>query len=102
VPAYGQDLRYSGQVEQAVQAIGGVAIVMEHPAGLRVAQNIRTEQEKLPVAFTDMWNEDRRPIAVDRLERSPTKLQRVVRANLPKTWGLVALDITTSIVDIVE
>jgi hypothetical protein len=29
VPAYKQDLRYSGQLEQAVQAIGGVAIVME-------------------------------------------------------------------------
>jgi hypothetical protein len=42
------------KVEQAVQAIGGVVIVMEHPAGSRAAQNIRTGREKLPVDFTDM------------------------------------------------
>jgi hypothetical protein len=102
VLAYGQDLKYDGQVEQAVHAIGGVAIMMEHPAGSRAAQNVHTGREKLPVAFTDMWNEDKRPIAVDRLERSPTELQRMVRAYLLKKWGLVLLGITTSVVDIVE
>jgi hypothetical protein len=35
VLAYGQDVRYDRQVEQAVQAIAGVAIVMEHPTSLR-------------------------------------------------------------------
>jgi hypothetical protein len=76
--------------------------VMEHPAGLRAAQNVHTRWEKLPVAFTDMWNEDRKPTSVDRLERSPTELQRMVRTYLSEKWGLVALGITTSFVDIVE
>jgi hypothetical protein len=40
VPSNGQDLRYDGQVERAVQAIGGVAIVMEHLAGSRIACNL--------------------------------------------------------------
>jgi hypothetical protein len=102
VPAYMQDLRYGGQVEQAVQAIGGVAIIMEHPAGSRAAQNVRNGREKSLVAFTNMWNEDRKPSAVDRLERSSTELQRLVQAYLLDKWGLLAFGITTSIVDIVE
>jgi hypothetical protein len=40
VAASGQDLRNGGQVEQSVQAIGGVAIVMEHPTGSRAVENI--------------------------------------------------------------
>jgi hypothetical protein len=40
VAASGPDLRNSGQVEQSVQAIGGVAIVMEHPIGFRAVENI--------------------------------------------------------------
>jgi hypothetical protein len=79
-----------------------MAIVMEHPTDSRATQNKHTGREKLPMAFTNMWNEDRRPTAVDRLERSFTELQRVVRAYLPDKWGLVAFGITTSIVDIVE
>jgi hypothetical protein len=78
VPSYTQDLRYNGQVERTVQAIGSVALVMEHPAGSKVAPNIRREREQLPLAFTDVWNEDRMPRAMDRLERSPKKLQRMV------------------------
>jgi hypothetical protein len=43
VAGSGQDLRNGGQVEQSVQAIGGVAIVMEHPTGSRTVENmIRT------------------------------------------------------------
>jgi hypothetical protein len=84
VPSYEYDLRYGGQVEQAVQAIGGVAIVMEHLVGLRVAHNLRNGRKKLPLAFTDMWNEDKMPQAVDRLERSPMELQRMVQAYLPE------------------
>jgi hypothetical protein len=57
VPAYGQDLRYGGQLEQAIQTIGGMAIVMEYPTGSRAAHNVRTRREKLPMAFTNMWNE---------------------------------------------
>jgi hypothetical protein len=35
-----QDLRNGGHVEQSVQAIGGVAIVMEHPTRSRAVENI--------------------------------------------------------------
>ena len=73
---------------KAVQAIGSVAIVMEHHASSKAVQNVHTEQEKLLVAFTNMWNEDRTPSVVDKLERSFTELQRVVRAYLLDKWGL--------------
>jgi hypothetical protein len=37
-----------------MQAIGGVAIVMEHPTGSRAVENIvRTPRSQLPLAFTD-------------------------------------------------
>jgi hypothetical protein len=86
-----------------VQAIGGVAIVIEHPTGSRTVENIvRTPGGQLPLAFTDSWNEDRMPRAADTLERSPTELQRMVRAYLPPSWYLVAVGITTSVVDIVQ
>jgi hypothetical protein len=85
-------------VEQSVQAIGGVAIVMEHPT---VEDIIRILGGQLPLAFTDSWNEDRMPRVADTLERSPTELQRMVRAYLPPSWCLVAVGITTSVVDIV-
>jgi hypothetical protein len=42
------------------------------------------------------------PRAADTLERSPTELQRMVRAYLPPSWCLVAVGITTSVVDIVQ
>jgi hypothetical protein len=42
------------------------------------------------------------PRAADTLERSPTELQRMVRAYLPPSWCLVAVGITTSIMDIVQ
>jgi hypothetical protein len=84
VPSYEQDLRYDGQVERAIQAIGGVAIVIEHPTDSRIAGNLRNGREKLPLSFTDMWNEDRMPQDVDRLKRSPTELQRMVQAYLPE------------------
>jgi hypothetical protein len=61
VPSYEHNLRYGGQVERAVQAIGGVASVMEHPAGSRVVRNLSNGREKLPLAFIDMWNEDKMP-----------------------------------------
>jgi hypothetical protein len=103
VAGSGQDLRTGGQVEQSVQAIGGVAIVMEHPTGSRAVENIiRTPGGQLPLAFTDSWNEDRMPRAADTLERSPTELQRMVCAYLPPSWCLVAVGITTSVVDIVQ
>jgi hypothetical protein len=103
VAGSGQDLRTGGQVEQSVQAIGGVAIVMEHPTGSRAVENIvRTPGGQLPLAFTDTWNEDRMPRAADTLERSPIELQRMVRAYLPPSWCLVAVGITTSVVDIVH
>jgi hypothetical protein len=52
--------------------------------------------------FIDVWNEDRMPRAVDKLERSPTELQRMVQAYLPERLGLVALGITTNIPDLVQ
>ena len=97
-----QDLKNGEQMEQFVQAIGGVAIVMEHPTRSRAVENIvRTPQGELPVAFTDSWNEDRMSRSADTLERSPTELQRMVRAYLPPSWCLVVVGITTSIFDIV-
>jgi hypothetical protein len=103
VAGSGQDLKNGGQVEQSVQAIGGVAIVMEHPTGSRAVENIvRTPRGQLPLAFIDSWNEDRMPRAADTLERSPTELQRMVRSYLPPSWCLVAVGITTSVVDIVQ
>jgi hypothetical protein len=103
VAGSGQDLRNGKEVEQSVQAIGGVAIVMEHPTGSRAIENIvRTPGGQLPLAFTDSWNEDKMPRAADTLERSPTELQRMVRAYLLPSWCLVAVGITTNIVDIVQ
>jgi hypothetical protein len=103
VAASGQDLRNGGQVEQSVQAIGGVTIVMEHPTGFRAVENIvRTPRGQFPLAFTDSWNEDMMPRVADTLERSPTELQRMVRAYLPPSWYLVVIGITTSVVDIVQ
>jgi hypothetical protein len=103
VAGSGQDLRTGGQVEQSVQAIGGVAIVMEHPTGSRAVENIVcTPGGQLPLDFTDSWNEDRMPRAADTLERSPTELQKMVHAYLPPSWCLVAVGITTNIVDIVQ
>jgi hypothetical protein len=58
-----------------VQAIGGVAIVMEHPTGSRAVENIvYTPGGQFPLTFTDSWNENRMPRAADTLERSPTEL----------------------------
>jgi hypothetical protein len=103
VEAYSQDLRYGGQVEQSVQATGGVTIMMEHPVGSRPKKNVvRNRMDTLPLAFIDSWNEDMMPQAADTLERSPTELQRLVRAYLPATWELVAIGITTSIAEIVQ
>jgi hypothetical protein len=103
VAASRQDLRNGGHVEQSEQAIGGGAIVIEHPTGSRVVENIVcTGGGQLPLAFTDSWNEDRMPRVADTLERSPTELQRMVRAYLLPSWYLVAVGITTSIVDIVQ
>jgi hypothetical protein len=103
VVASGQDLGNDGQVEHSVQPIGGVAIVIEHPIGSRAVENIvRTPEGQLPLAFTNSWNEDRMPRAADTLERSPTELQRMVRAYLLPLWCLVAVGITTSVVDIVQ
>jgi hypothetical protein len=54
VVASGKDLRNGGQVEQSMQAIGGVAIVMEHPTRSRAVENIvRTPVGQFPLAFTD-------------------------------------------------
>jgi hypothetical protein len=54
VAVSGQDLRNSEQVEQSIQAIGGVAIVMEHPIGSRAVENIvRILGGELPLAFID-------------------------------------------------
>jgi hypothetical protein len=84
VAVSGQDLRNGEQVEQSIQAIGGVAIVMEHPTRSRAVENIVcTPGGQSPLAFIDNWNEDRMPRAADTLERSPTELQRMVRAYLP-------------------
>jgi hypothetical protein len=103
VEAYSQDLRYGRQVEQSMQAIGSVTIMIEHPVGSRPTENVvHNRMDTLPLAFTNSWNEDRIPQAADTLERSPTELQRLVRAYLPATWGLVAVGITTSIAEIVQ
>ena len=49
-----QDLKNGGQVEQFVQAIGSVAIVMEHPTRSRAVENIvRNPRGELPLAFTN-------------------------------------------------
>ena len=62
VATSGQDLKNGRQVEQSVQAIGGVAIVMEQPTGSRALENIvRNLGGDLPLAFTDNWNDDRMP-----------------------------------------
>ena len=103
VVTFGQDLKNGGQVEQFVQAIGGVAIVMEHPTGSRAVENIvRNLGVELPLAFINNWNADRMPRAEDSFERSPTKLQRMVHAYLPPSWCLVAVSITTNVVDIMQ
>ena len=86
-----------------MQAIGGVAIVMEHPTGSRAVENIvRNPRGEVPLAFTDSWNEDRMPRAADTLERSPMELQRMICAYLLPSWCLMAVGITTGIVDIMQ
>ena len=76
---------------------------MEHPTGSKVVKNIvRTAEGQLPLAFMDNWNENRMPRAADTLERSSMELQRMVRAYLLPSWCLVAVGITTSVVDIVH
>jgi hypothetical protein len=86
-----------------VQAIGGVAIEMEHPTRSRAAENIVcTLRGQLPLAFTDSWNEDKMPRAANTLERSPMELQRMVCAYLPPSWCLMVVGITTNFVDIVQ
>ena len=103
VPTSRHDLRNGGLVEQSIQAIGDVAIIMEHPTGSRAVENIvRIPGGHSPLVFMDSWNEDRMPRATNTLERSPTELQRMVHAYLPPSWCLVAVGITTSIVDIVQ
>ena len=85
-----------------MQAIGGVEIVMEHPTRSRAVENIvRNLGGDLSLACTNSWNKDKMPRVADTLERSPTKLQRMVRAYLPPSWCLVAVGITTNVVDIV-
>jgi hypothetical protein len=76
--------------------------VMEQSAGSKVTPIVRTGREQLPLALTDVSNEDRMPRAVDRVERSSIELQRMVQAYLPERWGLVALGITSNIPDIVQ
>ena len=76
--------------------------VMEHPTGSRAVENIVCSLGgQLLLAFTNSWNEDRMPRVVDMLEKFPTKLQRMVYAYLLPSWCLVALGITTSVMDIV-
>ena len=90
-------------MEQSVQAIGDVAIVMEHPTGSRAVENIvRIPRGHSPLVFTNSLNEDMMTRAADTLERSPIELQRMVCAYLPLSWCLVAVGITTSIVNIVH
>ena len=49
-----QDLRNSGKVEQSVQAIGGVAIVIEYSIGSKAVENIiHIPGGQLPLAFID-------------------------------------------------
>ena len=85
-----------------MQAIGGVAIVMEHPTGSKAVENIVcTSGGQLSLAFTNSWNEEKMPEVADTLERSPMELQKMVHAYLPPSWYLVLLGITTSVVDIV-
>ena len=89
-------------MEKSVQAIGGMAIVMEQPIGSRAVENIvHIPRGELPLAFIDSWNEDRMPRVADTLKRSPTELQRMVHAYLLPSWYLVAVGITTSVLDIV-
>ena len=103
VPMSGHDLWNGGQVEQFVQAIGDMAIVMEHSTRSRAVENIvRILGGHLSLAFTNSWNEDKMPQTVDMLERSSTKLQRIVHAYLPPSWCLVAVGITISVIDIVH
>jgi hypothetical protein len=76
---------------------------MEYPTGSSAIENIvRILGGQLPLAFTESWNEDMMPRVADTLERSSTELQRMVRAYLPPSWCLVAVGITTSVVDIVQ
>ena len=54
VAASRQDLRNGGHVEQFVQAIGGMAIVIEHHTGSRAVENIvYILGGQFPLAFTD-------------------------------------------------
>ena len=76
---------------------------MEHSTGSRVVENIvRIPGSHLPLAFMDSWNEDRMPRIANTLERSLTELQRMVCAYLPPSWYLVAVGMTTSVVNILQ
>ena len=102
ISGYEHDLRHEGRVERAVQAIGGVAVVLAHASGSRASQNVRKGTGELPTVFMDSWTEARAPCTADPLERSPTELQRLVQMYLPEKWGLVVVGITTAIPDILQ
>ena len=97
-----RNLVYGREVERRMQPIGDVGILMQFPKDSSATPNLRQSTENLPLAFFDMWNEERMPRAADRFERSPSELCRLVKAYLPEEWGLVALGITTAIADIMH
>lgn len=84
MPTYINDLRHDGQLERAVQRIGDVIVVMVTPRVSRVAHNVRGSREEVPVVFTDSWREGKMPCDVDRLERTPSELRRLVATYLPE------------------
>jgi hypothetical protein len=53
ISGYEHDLRHEARVERAVQAIGGVAVVLAHAHGSRASQNVRKGTGELPTVFID-------------------------------------------------
>lgn len=72
-------------------------MLMEHPVDTGAIKNLPKTKDVLPTLFIDSWTAGRVPSSVDKLERNPLELRRLVQSYLHPKWALVAFGITTSI-----
>lgn len=94
---YPQNIKEASSFNQAVEATGDVLIYLHHPTNSTAKLNIVASTVPLPLVFHDRRGNPRRPVQADPLERSPIELARLVRAYMPRGWGLVACNIGTAV-----
>ena len=103
VPTHELDLRVGNEFQQSVQEIGDIAIVMVNPIATGVVENLRLHtHEQVHLVLIDLWTEERMPFEVDEVERTPMELKRLIDCYLPEKWELVAVGITTTLVEVIK